>query len=47
LSKSEQVIGGAEILSRLGGALQQSQPAPEKPRAEAPEPCMSQLGRCC
>jgi predicted metalloprotease len=30
------LIGGAEILSRLGGSQQQSQPAPEKPRAEAP-----------
>jgi uncharacterized protein len=30
------LIGGAEILSRLGGSQQQSQPAPEKPSAEAP-----------
>src|SRR6478672_1435866 len=30
------LIGGAEILSRLGGSQQQSQPAPEKPTAEAP-----------
>jgi uncharacterized protein len=30
------LIGGAEILSRLGGSQPQSQPAPEKPTAEAP-----------
>jgi uncharacterized protein len=30
------LIGGAEILSKLGGSQQQSQPAPEKPSAEAP-----------
>src|SRR5262245_37679026 len=32
------LIGGAEILSRLGGGStqQQTQPAPEKPTAEAP-----------
>jgi uncharacterized protein len=29
------LIGGAEILSRLGGSQQQSQPAPERPTAEA------------
>jgi predicted metalloprotease len=29
------LIGGAEILSRLGGSQQQSQPAPEKPTAQA------------
>ena len=30
------LIGGAEILSRLGGSPQQSQPAPTGPRAELP-----------
>jgi predicted metalloprotease len=33
------LIGGAEILSRLGGSTQQSQPtpAPDKPTAQAPD----------
>jgi predicted metalloprotease len=30
------LIGGAEILSRLGGSAQQSQPAPTGPKAELP-----------
>jgi len=31
------LIGGAEILSRLGGSTQQSQPTPDKPTAQAPD----------
>jgi hypothetical protein len=31
------LIGGAEILSRLGGSTQQSQPAPDQPTAQAPD----------
>jgi uncharacterized protein len=35
------LIGGAEILSRLGGSQQQSQPAPSQTKAEAPSDQMS------
>ena len=31
------LIGGAEILSRLGGSTQQSQPTPDKSTAQAPD----------
>ena len=35
------LIGGAEILSGLGGSPQQSQPAPEKPTAQTPSDQMA------
>src|SRR5262245_51751130 len=37
------LIGGAEILSRLGGSTQQSQPAPQNPGAQAPSDQMQQF----
>jgi predicted metalloprotease len=37
------LIGGAEILSRVGSSMQQSQPAPEKPKSERPSDQMTEL----
>src|SRR5262245_45648321 len=39
------LIGGAEILSGLGGSSQQSQPAPANPEAKAPSDQMQQFIR--
>jgi len=39
------LIGGAEILSRLGGSSQQSQPAPGNPTAEKPSDQMGEFVR--
>src|SRR5262245_27262246 len=37
------LIGGAEILSRMGGSPQQSQPSPANPRADAPSDQMKEF----
>jgi predicted metalloprotease len=37
------LIGGAEILSRLGGSQQQSQPAPSETKAESPSDQMGEF----